>query len=243
MTVEELWRYPVASMAGEPLPSLVFGEHGRFGDRALALIDTRTGRVASAKLPRRWGGLIDCSATRTGSRDALAVTVRLPGGSVVDGPGSHLDDAPTRLLGVSTRLVSAVPKDPDIDRYWPNIEGLALKDIETTGRIATAAPGTFFDRAPVHLMTRAALASVRIERTGTALDACRFRVIGPTPRCIAPTQAQGGLPVDPGLLPTLAVRNTMPVPALGMASLPGLGLYATIVSPGAIATGATVAVA
>lgn len=272
MTVEQLWRYPVKSMAGESLPSLVFGEQGGLGDRNYALIDVETGRVASAKLPRRWARLINCAARLDFDGAAPAVTVRLPDGTMTEGLGPDLDAALTDLLGAPVQVVDAAPDDATIDRYWPNVEGLALRDTETTGRIAAAAPGTFFDHAPVHLITTAALASIECERSGVAGDARRFRpnividagssgdpfpenswvrrdlVIGsarlrvsdPTPRCVVPTLAHGNLPADSGLLHRIAVRSTVPIPALGMAAMPSLGVYATVVSPGIIATGDTI---
>ena len=55
--VVSLWRYPVKSMLGEQLNSSYVTEHGLLGDRAYALIDQKTGKVASAKNPRKWGKL------------------------------------------------------------------------------------------------------------------------------------------------------------------------------------------
>ena len=47
-------RYPVKSMMAEELNATVVTERGVLGDRAFALIDMETGKVASAKNPRRW---------------------------------------------------------------------------------------------------------------------------------------------------------------------------------------------
>src|SRR4051794_2312992 len=52
--IEALFRYPVKSMLGEQIDVSVVGERGLLGDRAYALIDEETGKVASAKNPRRW---------------------------------------------------------------------------------------------------------------------------------------------------------------------------------------------
>ena len=272
MRVEELWRYPVKSMAGESLLSLMFGERGGNGDRAFALIDTQTGRVGSAKLPRRWGRLIDCAATTTGEG---VVEVRLPDGTVVEGPSLGLDQALSELLGTSVHLTGSVPADARIDRYWPDVKGLVLRDTETTGQIAAAAPGTFFDHAPVHLITSGTLATIAAERPDIAIDARRFRpnividsgptdhpfpenvwvgheilvgdarlrVTDPTPRCIVPTLPHGDLPPDPGLLRRVAVRNTVAIPALGRTTMPSLGAYATVLIPGIVSTGDPVRIA
>ncbi|MDQ3868508.1 MAG: MOSC domain-containing protein, partial [Thermoproteota archaeon] len=56
-TVVSLWRYPVKSILGEELNSSYITEHGLLGDRAYAVLDQETGKVASAKNPRKWGKL------------------------------------------------------------------------------------------------------------------------------------------------------------------------------------------
>ncbi len=57
--VVSIWRYPVKSMLGEELNSSYVTERGLIGDRAYALIDQKTGKVASAKNPKKWGKLFD----------------------------------------------------------------------------------------------------------------------------------------------------------------------------------------
>jgi uncharacterized protein len=59
-TIVSLWRYPVKSMMGEELNSSYVTERGLVGDRTYAVIDEQTGKVASAKNPRKWGKLFDC---------------------------------------------------------------------------------------------------------------------------------------------------------------------------------------
>ena len=61
--VVALWRYPVKSMQGEALNRALLDERGILGDRALALLDVETGKVASAKSPRMWPNLLDFHAT------------------------------------------------------------------------------------------------------------------------------------------------------------------------------------
>jgi uncharacterized protein len=61
-TVVSIWRYPVKSMLGEELNSSYVTERGLIGDRTSALIDQQTGKVASAKNPRKWGKLFDFHA-------------------------------------------------------------------------------------------------------------------------------------------------------------------------------------
>ena len=49
-SVTELWRFPVKSMKGEQLHEVTVTERGVLGDRAYALIDAETGKVASANV-------------------------------------------------------------------------------------------------------------------------------------------------------------------------------------------------
>jgi len=60
--VTSLWRYPVKSMQGEELNAADVTPRGLLGDRAFALVDEETGKVASAKNPRRWPTLFDFRA-------------------------------------------------------------------------------------------------------------------------------------------------------------------------------------
>ena len=61
-TVRALWRFPVKSMLGEQLDAADVGEGGIVGDRAYAVRDRQTGKVASAKHPKLWPGLLACRA-------------------------------------------------------------------------------------------------------------------------------------------------------------------------------------
>jgi uncharacterized protein len=52
MWLEEIWRYPVKSMGGEPLTEADIGEDGIPGDRAVHVRDGRGGVVTSRSRPR-----------------------------------------------------------------------------------------------------------------------------------------------------------------------------------------------
>ena len=60
--VVTIGRYPVKSMRGEELDATEVTGRGVLGDRAYALVDAETGRVVSAKNPRRWPNLFDLQA-------------------------------------------------------------------------------------------------------------------------------------------------------------------------------------
>ena len=61
-SVGALWRYPVKSMMGERVETVVVTERGILGDRAYALVDQNTGKLGSVKNPRKWGFLLTCKA-------------------------------------------------------------------------------------------------------------------------------------------------------------------------------------
>src|ERR1700689_4164958 len=56
-SIVSLWRYPVKSMMGEEINSSLVTERGLLGDRSYALVDLATGKVVSAKNPRKWPGM------------------------------------------------------------------------------------------------------------------------------------------------------------------------------------------
>ena len=61
-SVRSLWRYPVKSMLGERLDEVDIELTGLRGDRAYAVIDRSDSKVASAKNPRKWRGLLELRA-------------------------------------------------------------------------------------------------------------------------------------------------------------------------------------
>ena len=60
--VGALWRYPVKSMMGERVETVVVTERGILGDRAYALVHQSNGKLGSVKNPRKWGFLLTCKA-------------------------------------------------------------------------------------------------------------------------------------------------------------------------------------
>ncbi|MEV0203121.1 MOSC N-terminal beta barrel domain-containing protein [Nonomuraea sp. NPDC050691] len=92
-TVGRLRRYPVKSMLGEDLDAADIGERGLGGDRRRAVLDVATGRIASAKNPRLWRGLLTLDGTRP--------------------PG---DAELSALLGRQVRLVDVPPEEAELER-------------------------------------------------------------------------------------------------------------------------------
>ena len=83
-----LWRYPVKSMAGEAVEAVELDADGVAGDRQWGVRDLDTDRLASAKKPRPFGGLLDWSARIT---DDGTVEVASPGGQTWTAGDPDLD--------------------------------------------------------------------------------------------------------------------------------------------------------
>ena len=106
-SVARLWRFPVKSMGGERLQEVAVTERGVLGDRAYGLIDTGTGRVASAKSVKLFPDLFRCAAAfvepprRNG--DMPAVQITLPDGTSVRSDSGDVDRVLSAWLGLLVR--------------------------------------------------------------------------------------------------------------------------------------------
>jgi uncharacterized protein len=159
-TVAVLRRYPVKSMLGEDLQASAVTGRGLAGDRGLALVHRETGRVASAKNPRLWRGLLKLAATTSGP----AVKITLPDGTAMTSTDPGIDDVLSGLLGQPVTLTAAPPASAVLDRADP--EEVLRNGIDARVRLedlqlgAGSPEGTFFDFAPLHLITTSALERV-----------------------------------------------------------------------------------
>jgi uncharacterized protein YcbX len=181
MKIDALFRYPVKSMLGESVETCLVGERGLLGDRGYALVDQETGMVASAKNPRRWSVLFECRAAYLEEpRDASAlppVEITGPAGEMIrsDDPGAH--ESLSRIVGRAVRLETKPPDGAMLEQYRLPVEGFAEAhdDTVTDETIAIVAPGTFFDAAPLHVVTTATLAHLHELSPGTSFPPERFR--------------------------------------------------------------------
>jgi len=186
MHVAELWRYPVKSMLGESIDASEVEERGLAGDRAFGLIDVELGKLATAKRPRLWGGLFDFRAAFEGPPgDGSPVVVTLPDGSEVR---THDRDADARIsaaLGREVRLATEAPMGLMFDEDWmgdikgepygPVVDGEPGETVMETLTGLGAPDGTFFDFAPVHVLTTATLRALKESHPDGAFEAARFR--------------------------------------------------------------------
>ncbi len=175
-SVVALWRYPVKSMMGEELNSCELTHRGVLGDRAYALVDLATGKVVSAKNPRKWGNLFGFRAMyetppRLGE-PVPPVIIALPDGSTLSSEEDHVEKTLTTALGRDVRLETAAPEEPSLEEYWPDIEDLDHRDVVTDEAMPS---GTFFDLAVLHILTTATLGRLRELYPEGRFETRRFR--------------------------------------------------------------------
>ncbi len=175
-SVVSLWRYPVKSMMGEELNAADVTERGLLGDRAYALMDPVTGKVASAKNPRKWGKLFAFRAAyieppRLGEQ-MPPVRVTLPDSTTVTSAQRDLYDILSKVLGREVTLGTLAPKAPSLEEYWPDMEGLVHRETITDEAMP---PETFFDFAVIHVLTTATLERLRELYPQGRFEARRFR--------------------------------------------------------------------
>ncbi|MBD2057159.1 MOSC N-terminal beta barrel domain-containing protein [Oculatella sp. FACHB-28] len=187
--IASLWRYPVKSMLGEEIEVSKVTTRGLAGDRAYALLDTQSGKVASAKNPKKWAKLLDFQASLTampqGYESLPPVKVSLPNGDSITSEAPEVSKVLSAALGREVELLSCPPETPTLEQYWPSVEGTAHQDAVTQLLMPT---GTFFDSCSIHAMTTATLARLHELYPEGQFERCRFRpnfVIEPTSREIA----------------------------------------------------------
>jgi len=177
--VAEVWRYPVKSMLGEQLDAVAVGERGLAGDRGYALVDRETGSVASAKHPSRWARLFELRAAYLeppdGAGELPPVRITLPGGESTRSDDADADDVLSAVLGRAVQLVAHAPETVEIEQPVDADVSDAAPAPVKRGQIALLAPGTFFDCAPVHLVTTASLAALGAANASSVFDVKRFR--------------------------------------------------------------------
>jgi uncharacterized protein YcbX len=193
MKVDDVWRYPVKSMLGERRESVDVTPQGIVGDRSWAIIDRADGKVASAKNPRKWRALLECRAEFVEQprhlSDRPPVRITFPDGRTTLSDAPDVDAVLTAFLGREVTLATTAPDAPVYEATWPNVDGVAPTDfIETTQArvdagesvselpLALAAPpGSFFDVAPVHVVTTSSLARLRDLQSTADFSVRRFR--------------------------------------------------------------------
>lgn len=193
-TVAEVWRYPVKSMAGERLERTRVGHGGISGDREWCVRDETAGEMRSAK---KIAMLLHCVAAyrnEEGDGATAHVDITLPDGRRVGSDDARINVVLSEVLGRPVTLWSRRPES-DLDHYRRGTPDFAdldaeLRDIfglepdEPIGDLSTlptdlfeyTSPlGTYFDVAPLHLVTTASLDALGKLLPETVIESRRFR--------------------------------------------------------------------
>jgi uncharacterized protein YcbX len=262
--IAAIHRYPVKSMMGEELNASRIGTKGLLGDRVFSIADPTTGKVASAKNPSKWPELFTYRAAFTRPLDNGALPparITFPNGSTISTEDDQIESRLSASLGKPVRFLAGALSTGTLEEYWPDIEGLARRDVVTDEAMPT---GTFFDCAAVHFLTTATLDSLRASYPEGRFESRRFRpnfvietppelkgypenewdqkilaigdevkikITGPCGRCVMTTLAQGDLPKDTGILKAAAKQNQARV-----------GAYASVLQGGFVRAGDAVKV-
>lgn len=175
----EIWRFPVKSMLGETVSRAAIDGSGVYGDRLYALIDQQTGKVASAKLPHRWGALLTFSAICREESDGEVFIIAPDGERRTCREPHALQPWLSDALGRTVLLERSRPEGVEFDRADPDAvaqKGAAKAVASTSMPLAMAAPeGGFFDFAPIHVITRQTLEYLLTDRPGGPDGHHRFR--------------------------------------------------------------------
>jgi uncharacterized protein YcbX len=158
-TVKQIWRFAVKSMAGEQLSSCDVGPRGIPGDRGWAIRDETEGKLATGS---RHPLLMQCAARyreQPTNGSIPHVDMQLPDGTRIGSDEFDVNVHLTELLGKPVSL-SQLPPAPDASAQ---------------DNSSIFPQGTYFDVAPVHVLTSASLEAMRRLNPGADWDVRRFR--------------------------------------------------------------------
>ncbi len=193
-SVARLWTFPVKSMRGERIEQGEFTDRGLVGDRAYALIDAETGKVASAKSVRLFPDLFGCRAAFVEpprlNGELPSVRITLPDGGSVTSDSGDVDRVLSAFFKRDVTLAQAAPEDYTIDQYHPDVEDAdpaGYRDIVVEQKLGSAffaeagvpSPvqvGSFFDLFPVSVLTTSTLDRLSEIQPNISFDERRFRM-------------------------------------------------------------------
>jgi uncharacterized protein YcbX len=193
-TIGALWRFPVKSMLGEELDAVDLGEGGIIGDRAYAIRDRETGKVASAKHPKLWPNLLGCRAAfveppRPGD-ELPPVRIQLADGTSVLSDAADVDAVLSRFFGRDVELAPSAQNGYTIDQYHPDEENydpdghrdevveaqLGAAFFNQRGLPSAVPEGSFFDLFPLSVLTTSTLDRLGELEPQSRFDPRRFRM-------------------------------------------------------------------
>jgi uncharacterized protein YcbX len=193
-TIRDLWRLHVKSMLGEEVEAADLSEGGIAGDRAYAVVDRETGKVASAKHPKLWPDMLACRAAfvqppRAGD-ELPPVRIELADGNSVLSDAVDVDAVLSRFFGRDVELARAAQNGYTIDQYHPDEENydpeghrdevveaqLGAAFFNARGLPSAVPEGSFFDLFPLSVLTTSTLDRLGELEPKSRFDVRRFRM-------------------------------------------------------------------
>jgi uncharacterized protein YcbX len=192
--VQQLWRFPVKSMAGEVTPEVELTADGVHGDRAYALMDKQSGRVVSAKDVRHFPNLLRYRAAYvsppTMGAELPPVRITLPDGSEVRSDDAGSSRRLSTALGREVHLVQEAPADYTVEQHHPDLGAKEapsgpVKTVATKlgsalfaqlGVPSPVAQGRLVDALPVSLLSLSTLARMERLQPDLRFERERFRM-------------------------------------------------------------------
>ncbi len=174
--IAELRVHPIKSMLADQTRAVEVYNGGIIGDRDIALIDDKTGKVVTAKQPFLWRKMLLLKACFTSSTNEVKITDD-------EGNSISINDRNINLwlsdfLGRKVTLCKKRTDGLQIDRSDPSefISGATSDRVSSTlHNLGEAAPdGGFVDFAPIHFLTSSSLSDL-CRHAGGDLEAARFR--------------------------------------------------------------------
>jgi uncharacterized protein YcbX len=193
-TIGALWRFPVKSMLGEEVDAADVTQGGIVGDRAYALRDRETGKVASAKHPKQWPSMLACRAAFVEppgpSDEAPPARIELADGSSVMSDAPDVDAVLSRFFDRDVELARSAQHGYTIDQYHPDEENydpeghrdevvearLGAAFFSERGLPSAVPEGSFFDLFPLSVLTTSSLNHLGELEPERRWDVRRFRM-------------------------------------------------------------------
>lgn len=192
--ITEICRYPIKSMAGETLERADLTSAGICGDRALAVLDAETGKVASAKNVRDFPDLMACHAAfetpPIPGQPLPNVEITLANGHAFDSKAADADQSLSDFFGREVRLIGDAPDNFMVDQYHPDLPDLnpaGNRDIvvpqplgaslfRALGQQAPLDPNSLQDLFPLSVMTTSTVNALIDRAPWMDFSNARFRM-------------------------------------------------------------------
>jgi uncharacterized protein YcbX len=220
--VDQLWRYPVKSVGGEPLDAVRIGATGVAGDRVVAIQDERGETTWAGAIP----ALMQVRAVTVGAGVPELIP---PSGQPFRYDAPEADSRLSAAVQAEVKLVEHRPDDPDAALHvltTTSLRSLASALPDSAIDVTRFRPNLVLDGVPDDGRTRYPEHGWIGRRL--AIGTLRVRFTGGCDRCVMITKETPTVPHDRAVLRWVAreLRNT-------------LGVYAAVETPGHVRVGDT----